>query len=93
MAVLCLLAGTAGAVNEGRFLRYPDIHDNRIVFTDEGDHWLAEIHEVIRCECRIEGNPEQAPLARGIHGQHNERLGEERFVLDDAESPKAIGPN
>jgi hypothetical protein len=30
-------AGTAGAVNEGRFLRYPDIHDNRIVFTCEGD--------------------------------------------------------
>jgi tricorn protease len=42
VAVLCLLAGTAGAANEGRFLRYPDIHGNRIVFTYEGDLWLAD---------------------------------------------------
>jgi tricorn protease len=42
VAILCLLAETAGAVTEGRFMRYPDIHDNRIVFTYEGDLWLAE---------------------------------------------------
>jgi len=41
MTILCLFAEPVAAASEGRFMRYPDIHDNRIVFTYEGDLWLA----------------------------------------------------
>ena len=40
-AVFVLMAGTALAVEEGRFFRYPSIHQDKIVFTYEGDLWLV----------------------------------------------------
>jgi tricorn protease len=38
---LALLAGPVLAVEEGRFFRYPNIHQDKIVFTYEGDLWLV----------------------------------------------------
>lgn len=35
------LAGLASAAQEGRFMRYPDIHGSTIVFTYENDLWLV----------------------------------------------------
>jgi tricorn protease len=42
-AILILLftAGAALALEEGRFFRYPTIHQDKIVFTYEGDLWLV----------------------------------------------------
>ncbi len=42
LAVLTLLSLTSVAVQEARFLRFPDIHGNTIVFTYENDLWLIE---------------------------------------------------
>jgi len=41
LAVFALLAGAALAVEEGRFFRFPSIHQDKIVFTYEGDLWLV----------------------------------------------------
>jgi tricorn protease len=37
--ILLLMAGAALALEEGRFFRYPTIHQDKIVFTYEGDLW------------------------------------------------------
>jgi tricorn protease len=39
--VLLLMAGAALALEEGRFFRYPTIHQDKIVFTYEGDLWVV----------------------------------------------------
>jgi len=40
-AIFVLVAGAALAVEEGRFFRFPSIHQDKIVFTYEGDLWLV----------------------------------------------------
>ena len=39
--LLFLIAAFSLAAEEGRFLRYPSIHGDKIVFTYEGDLWLV----------------------------------------------------
>ena len=39
--LLVLAAGPVLAVEEGRFFRYPSIHEDQVVFTYEGDLWLV----------------------------------------------------
>ena len=41
LLVVFLMAGAALAVEEGRFFRYPSIHQDKVVFTYEGDLWLV----------------------------------------------------
>ena len=40
-AVLCLSTLSATASIEGRFMKYPDIHGDRVVFTYENDLWIV----------------------------------------------------
>ncbi|MGB7295885.1 MAG: hypothetical protein WBC70_09885, partial [Candidatus Aminicenantales bacterium] len=47
--VFVLMAGTALAVEEGRFFRYPTIHNDRIVFTYEGDLWFVSARGGTAC--------------------------------------------
>jgi len=39
--VLALLVGPALAVEKGRFFRFPSIHQDKVVFTYEGDLWMV----------------------------------------------------
>jgi len=39
--ILAFAAGTAFALDEGRFFRYPTVHQDKIVFTYEGDLWIV----------------------------------------------------
>ncbi len=41
LSLLILLAGFLGAWEEGRFMRYPTIHQDKIIFTYEGDLWVV----------------------------------------------------
>ncbi|MDD8016107.1 MAG: hypothetical protein PHX45_10480, partial [Acidobacteriota bacterium] len=43
--VLCIFAlqAVGAAVEEGRFMRYPTIHKDKIAFTYEGDLWLGSV--------------------------------------------------
>lgn len=42
-AIFCLLMAVTAlsALDEGRFMRYPTIHKDKIVFTYEGDLWTV----------------------------------------------------
>jgi tricorn protease len=41
IGLLIVLAGFLGAWEEGRFMRYPTIHKDKVIFTYEGDLWLV----------------------------------------------------
>ena len=41
LTLLLFLFVSLNAGNEARFMRFPDIHKDKIVFTYEGDLWLA----------------------------------------------------
>ncbi len=41
LAVVVWCAGTAAAKAESHLMRYADVHENQVVFTYEGDLWLA----------------------------------------------------
>ena len=41
LLVFMVIAASGLAIEEGRFFRYPTIHQDKIVFTYEGDLWLA----------------------------------------------------
>ncbi len=41
LAYILIFAGSVFAGQPGRFMTYPDIHNNKIVFTYEGDLWLV----------------------------------------------------
>ena len=51
-AVFVLMAGTALAMEEGRFFRYPSIHQDKIVFTYEGDLWLVSAQGLLRARSK-----------------------------------------
>ena len=42
LTLFLILVGSMNAGNEARFMRYPDIYKDKIVFTYEGDLWLAQ---------------------------------------------------
>src|SRR5512143_186160 len=64
LRVLCtslFLAGLASAAQEGRFMRYPDIHGSTIVFTYENDLWLVSADGGTARRITSAPGPEYAP--------------------------------
>ena len=53
-------------------------------------HRVVDVDERVAGEGRVEGDPDQAPLAGGIHRQREERRGQQRPVLDDAHAPRLL---
>jgi tricorn protease len=62
VTALLLIAGSALALEEGRFFRYPSLHGEKIVFTYEGDLWLVSSQG--GTACRITSFPGYEAFAK-----------------------------